>query len=59
MCVFIWAELDAQLDRLCAHHDALRDADFGQPPVDRAQLLAELAGIAPSCRNSRSRCGGS
>ncbi|MGD9470805.1 MAG: adenylosuccinate synthase [Novosphingobium sp.] len=39
-------ELDAQLDRLCAHHDALR-AGFGQPPVDRAQLLAELAGIAP------------
>ena len=39
--------LDAQLDRLCAHHDALR-AGFGQPPVDRAALLAELREIAPS-----------
>ena len=39
--------LDAQLDRLCAHHDALR-AGFGQPPVDRAQLLADLKEIAPS-----------
>ena len=38
--------LDAQLDRLCAHHDALR-AGFGQPPVDRAALLAELKEIAP------------
>jgi adenylosuccinate synthase len=38
--------LDAQLDRLCAHHDALR-AGFGQPPVDRAALLAELREIAP------------
>ena len=38
--------LDAQLDRLCAHHDALR-AGFGQPPVDRAALLDELRGIAP------------
>jgi adenylosuccinate synthase len=43
------AHLDAmepQLDRLCAHHDALR-AGFGQPPVDRAALLAELREIAP------------
>jgi adenylosuccinate synthase len=39
--------LDAQLDRLCAHHDALR-AGFGQPPVDRAGLLAALREIAPS-----------
>ncbi|MBN8485745.1 MAG: adenylosuccinate synthase [Sphingomonadales bacterium] len=38
--------LDSQLDRLCAHHDALR-AGFGQPPVDRAALLAELKEIAP------------
>ncbi len=34
--------LEPQLDRLCAHHDALR-AGFGQPPVDRAALLEELA----------------
>ncbi|MDE1916503.1 MAG: adenylosuccinate synthase [Sphingomonadales bacterium] len=39
--------LEAQLDRLCAHHDALR-AGFGQPPVDREALLAELREIAPS-----------
>ena len=38
--------LDPQLDRLCAHHDALR-AGFGEPPVDRARLLADLAEIAP------------
>jgi adenylosuccinate synthase len=38
--------LEAQLDRLCAHHDALR-AGFGQPPVDRAALLADLREIAP------------
>ena len=38
--------LDNQLDRLCAHHDALR-AGFGQPPVDRAALVAELREIAP------------
>src|ERR1043166_2676278 len=31
-------DLDPQLDRLCAHHDALR-AGFGQPPVDRTALL--------------------
>jgi adenylosuccinate synthase len=37
--------LDAQLDRLCAHHDALR-AGFGQPPVDRAALLEALREIA-------------
>ena len=34
-----------QLDRLCAHHDALR-AGFGEPPIDRAALLAELREIA-------------
>ena len=38
--------LDPQLDRLCAHHDALR-AGFNEPPVDRARLLADLAEIAP------------
>jgi adenylosuccinate synthase len=37
--------LEAQLDRLCAHHDALR-AGFGQPPVDRAALVAALKDIA-------------
>ena len=37
--------LEPQLDRLTAHHDALR-AGFGQPPVDRAVLLAELSAIA-------------
>ena len=39
-------ELEPQLDRLCAHHDALR-AGFGEAPVDRAALLAELREIAP------------
>ncbi|HEX8486476.1 adenylosuccinate synthase [Sphingomonas sp.] len=38
-------ELDAQLDRLCAHHDALR-AGFGEPPIDRARLVDELRAIA-------------
>jgi adenylosuccinate synthase len=38
--------LDAQLDRLCAHHDALR-AGFGEPPVDRARLISDLKEIAP------------
>ncbi|QJQ32103.1 adenylosuccinate synthase [Sphingomonas lacunae] len=38
-------QLDPQIDRLCAHHDALR-AGFGQPPIDRAKLLADLGGIA-------------
>jgi adenylosuccinate synthase len=43
------AHLDAlgpQLDRLCAHHDALR-AGFGEPPIDRDALMALLAEIAP------------
>ena len=39
-------ELEPLLDRLCAHHDALR-AGFGEPPIDRAKLLADLSGIAP------------
>jgi len=39
-------ELEPQLDRLRAHHDALR-AGFKEPPVDRAKLLAELKEIAP------------
>ncbi len=37
--------LGAQLDRICAHHDALL-AGFGKPGIDRAQLEEELAGIA-------------
>ncbi len=39
-------DLEPQLDRLCAHHDALR-AGFGEPPVDRERLRADLAEIAP------------
>ena len=39
--------LGPQLDRLLAHHDALR-AGFGEPPIDRARLMADLAEIAPS-----------
>ncbi|MEQ1510252.1 MAG: adenylosuccinate synthase [Sphingopyxis sp.] len=38
-------KLDPQLDRLCAHHDALRHG-FGEPPIDRARLVADLAEIA-------------
>jgi adenylosuccinate synthase len=38
-------ELGPLLDRLCAHHDALR-AGFGEPPVDRARLEADLGEIA-------------
>ena len=38
-------ELGPQLDRLCAHHDALR-AGFDEPPVDRDRLLADLSDIA-------------
>ncbi len=37
--------LEPQLDRLCAHRDALR-AGFDQPPVDREALLNELRDIA-------------
>jgi len=39
-------DLGPQLDRVCAHHDALR-AGFGEPPIDRAALIAELRTIAP------------
>tara|TARA_A100001391_G_scaffold205109_1_gene203536 strand:- start:14175 stop:15464 length:1290 start_codon:yes stop_codon:yes gene_type:complete len=42
-------ELEPQLDRLCAHHDALR-AGFGEAPVDRADLLEKLREIAPFVR---------
>jgi len=42
-------QLGPQLDRLCAHHDALR-AGFGQPPIDRAALLEQLGEIAPFVR---------
>jgi len=38
-------DLGPQLDRLCAHHDALR-AGFGRPAVDRAVLERELGEIA-------------
>ncbi|WOK35516.1 adenylosuccinate synthase [Sphingomonas sp. C3-2] len=38
-------DLGPQLDRLCAHHDALR-AGFGEGPIDRERLLTELAEIA-------------
>jgi adenylosuccinate synthase len=38
-------DLAPQLDRLCAHHDALR-AGFGEPPVDRQRLKNDLAEIA-------------
>jgi adenylosuccinate synthase len=38
-------DLDPMLDRLGAHHDALR-AGFGEPPVDRKRLRADLAEIA-------------
>jgi adenylosuccinate synthase len=38
-------ELDPLLDRVSAHHDALR-AGFGHPPVDRERLKRDLAEIA-------------
>jgi adenylosuccinate synthase len=38
-------DLGPQLDRLCAHHDALR-AGFGEPPVDRSRLKKDLGAIA-------------
>ena len=38
--------LDARLDRLLAHHDALRQG-LGAPAVDRAELKAKLLEIAP------------
>ena len=39
-------DLDPQIDRLCAHHDALR-VGFDQPPIDRVRLKNDLAEIAP------------
>jgi adenylosuccinate synthase len=39
-------DLDPQIDRLCAHHDALR-VGFERPPIDRARLKADLTEIAP------------
>ncbi|MEJ7777423.1 MAG: adenylosuccinate synthase [Sphingomicrobium sp.] len=38
-------DLEPMLDRLCAHHDALR-AGFNEPPVDRERLRGDLAQIA-------------
>jgi adenylosuccinate synthase len=38
-------DLGPQLDRLTAHHDALR-AGFGEAPIDRDALVAELRSIA-------------
>ncbi|PXA91857.1 adenylosuccinate synthase [Nostoc sp. 3335mG] len=38
-------QLEPQLDRLTAHHDALR-AGFNEPAIDRAALIAELREIA-------------
>lgn len=38
-------ELGPQLDRLCAHHDALR-AGFGEKPIDRDRLMNDLREIA-------------
>ncbi|HYI43365.1 MAG TPA: adenylosuccinate synthase [Sphingomicrobium sp.] len=38
-------DLEPLLDRLCAHHDALR-AGFDEPPVDRERLRGDLSEIA-------------
>ncbi len=38
--------LTARIDRLLAHHDALR-LGLGAPPIDRAALVAQLTEIAP------------
>jgi len=38
--------LEARLDRLLAHHDALR-AGLGAAPIDRADLAARLREVAP------------
>jgi adenylosuccinate synthase len=38
--------LDTRLDRLLAHHDALRTG-LGAPPIDRAALKAQLMEVAP------------
>jgi adenylosuccinate synthase len=37
--------LEPQVDRLCAHHDALR-AGFGEPPIDRARLMRDLEEVS-------------
>jgi adenylosuccinate synthase len=37
--------LEPQIDRLCAHHDALR-AGFGEPPIDRERLMRDLSEVA-------------
>jgi len=37
--------LEPQLDRLTAHHDALR-VGFGEPPIDRQRLIDDLTEIA-------------
>jgi adenylosuccinate synthase len=37
--------LGPQIDRLCAHHDALR-AGFGEPPINRDRLERDLGEIA-------------
>jgi adenylosuccinate synthase len=39
--------LGPQLDRICAHHDALR-AGFGQQGIDRTRLIGDLEEIADS-----------
>ena len=38
-------DIGPQLDRLCAHHNALR-AGFGEPAIDRNKLVDELREIA-------------
>ncbi|HEX7874667.1 MAG TPA: adenylosuccinate synthase [Sphingobium sp.] len=38
-------DLGPQLDRICAHHDALR-AGFGEAPIDRDAVIAGLKEIA-------------
>ncbi len=38
-------DLGPQLDRLCAHHDALR-AGFGEAAIDRPRLMKDLGEIA-------------
>ncbi|TQL17988.1 adenylosuccinate synthetase [Zymomonas mobilis] len=40
-------ELGPRLDRLIAHHNALR-VGFGKPPVDREKLISDLKEIASS-----------
>jgi adenylosuccinate synthase len=40
-------DIGPQLDRLLAHHNALRTG-FGMPPVDREALIAQLHEIAPA-----------